>query len=63
MTGIIKLSTPVAQYELPLIALNEEEINNKCQLLKNSAEIDNCVPFVIWLQLPSRMNNTEFKTT
>jgi hypothetical protein len=56
MKRIIRIDTPVIDHELELETTIQEEIYNKSRQLKEDVGLTPGTPFVIWMQLPSRMN-------
>ncbi len=60
MKGIISINTPISNDELELETIIQEEIHDKSRQLKENVGLAPGTPFVIWMQLPSRMNVQDF---
>lgn len=60
MKGIIKINTPAKDHELELKSTLQEEIYDKSRQLKENVMLSPETPFVVWMQLPSRMNYQDF---
>ena len=54
--GIIKINTPALDHEMELTTTLQEEIYDKSRQLKENVKLSPETPFVVWMQLPSRMN-------
>lgn len=63
MKGIIRIDTPVIDREMELESTRQEEIYDKSRQLKENALLRPETPFVVWMQLPSRMNFQEFDSS
>ena len=60
MKGIIRIDTPATDHELELDTTIQEEIYDKSRQLKENVSLTPETPFIIWMQLPSRMNFQDF---
>ncbi|HJU45683.1 MAG TPA: hypothetical protein VJ647_02815 [Chitinophagaceae bacterium] len=56
MNGIIRIDTPVIGHQMELETTMQEEIYDKSRQLKENVSLLPGTPFVVWMQLPSRMN-------
>lgn len=60
MKGTIRIDTPVMNHEMELETTIQEEVYDKSRQLKENIRLNPETPFVIWMQLPSRMNFQDF---
>lgn len=60
MKRIIRINTPSIDHEMELKTTMQEEIYDKSRQLKENVSLTPETPFVIWMQLPSRMNFQDF---
>lgn len=60
MKRIIRINTPSIDHEMELKTTMQEEIYDKSRQLKENVSLTPETPFVIWMQLPSRMNSQDF---
>lgn len=57
MKGIIKINTPAIEHQISLETGTQLEIYDKCRQLKEDIFLEHGSPFMVWVQLPSSMNN------
>ena len=54
--GFIRIDTPAGSRQMNLHTAAPEEVYDKSRQLKERIALNPDIPFVVWMQVPSRMN-------